>query len=194
MFCKNCGAELKADTKFCTACGSNQEVKEVDVASFDFHSWIVENSLEAYEEILQSQDLNSLEVLVSLTPEDLTNLGIDTIGARKKFLNAIQNLKTYDKTNTYSSTKENISESSDIPTRCPRCGNFWGKDTETSGAGNTLGKAVVGALLLGPIGAVGGAAFGNKTIVYSCRKCGFTKEYKSSIVKGAAKEIKKIFK
>lgn len=46
---------------------------------------------------------------------------------------------------------------------------------------------------LGPIGAIGGAAFGNKT-VYICTKCGFRKQYKSSLVKGAVTSIKNMLK
>lgn len=70
---------------------------------------------------------------------------------------------------------------------------MWGMAKENAGAGNTLGKALIGGLLLGPIGAVGGAAFGNKTTVYICNKCGFKKQYKSSLVKGAVSSIKNMF-
>ena len=81
-----------------------------------------------------------------------------------------------------------------IPNRCPKCGEIWGLAKENTGAGNTLGKALIGGLLLGPIGIVGGAAFGNKTTTYICNKCGFKKEYKSSLVKNAASGIKNMFK
>ena len=40
---------------------------------------------------------------------------------------------------------------------CPECGEIWGMAKENSGAGNTLGKALVGGLLLGPLGVIGGA-------------------------------------
>ena len=128
---------------------------------------------------------------MSLTEADLEKVGITSIGAKKKIINGIQKLKT--SAQTYSSNKE-LGDKDSIPNRCPNCGEFWGIQKETSGAGNTLGKAVIGGILLGPLGAVGGAAFGNKTVKYFCNKCGFQKEYKSSLVKGAVKGIKNMFK
>lgn len=205
MFCKNCGKEIADETKFCPECGarqdgesvsSNEKTENITSANsdgFNFHSWIVENGLESYEATLKSQDLDTADVLITLTASDLPNLGIESLGGQKKLLNAIQKLKSFNSTNTYNAAKEQVGTSSEIPSRCPRCGEIWGKDKENSGAGNTLGKAVVGGLLLGPLGAIGGAAFGNKTTVYICRKCGFRKEYKSSIVKNAANGIKGMF-
>ena len=204
MYCNNCGKEISEDAKFCPLCGAPQnswqqavgktesvvidgEEKEV----FNFHEWVVQNSLESYEEVLKKQDLDTLDVLMTLTESDLEKLGIESIGAKKKIVNGIQKLKT--STSTVSATRE-ISEKESIPNRCPNCGNIWGMEKETSGAGNTLGKALVGGLLLGPIGVIGGAAFGNKTVTYVCTKCGFKKEYKSSIVKTAARSAKNIFK
>ena len=201
MFCKNCGKEINDGVKFCPSCGQNQEETTSAVVSmaktsddFDFHDWILENGLESYEELLKTQDLDSEDVLVGLTADDLGRLGVESIGGQKKILNAVQKLKGYNGTNTYNASKEQVSDSADIPNRCPRCGEIWGKDKENSGAGNTLGKALVGGLLLGPLGAVGGAAFGNKTSVYLCRKCGFRKEYKTSLVKEATKGIKDMFR
>ena len=128
---------------------------------------------------------------MTLTESDLEKIGIESIGAKKKIINGIQKLKT--SASTFFATQE-ISEKESIPNRCPNCGNIWGMGNETSGAGNTLGKALVGGLLLGPLGVIGGAAFGNKTVTYICKKCGFKKEYKSSIVKTAARGVKNIFK
>ena len=42
--------------------------------------------------------------------------------------------------------------------------------------GFSVGKAAVGAVLLGPIGLVGGA-LGKKKQCYYCGKCGFNHEY-----------------
>lgn len=204
MYCSNCGKEISDAAKFCPLCGSSQSASQQtklesesvvidgeNAEVFNFHEWIVQNGLESYEELLKTQDLNTLDVLMTLTESDLEKIGIESIGAKKKIINGIQKLKT--SASTFSATQE-ISEKESIPNRCPNCGNIWGMENETSGAGNTLGKALVGGLLLGPLGVIGGAAFGNKTVTYICKKCGFKKEYKSSIVKTAARGVKNIFK
>ena len=204
MYCNNCGKEISDAAKFCPLCGSPQSASQQtksesesvvidgeNVEVFNFHEWIVQNGLESYEELLKTQDLNTLDVLMTLTESDLEKIGIESIGAKKKIINGIQKLKT--SASTFFATQE-ISEKESIPNRCPNCGNIWGMENETSGAGNTLGKALVGGLLLGPLGVIGGAAFGNKTVTYICKKCGFKKDYKSSIVKTAARGVKNIFK
>lgn len=204
MYCSNCGKEISDAAKFCPLCGSPQSASQQTKSEsesvvidgenaevFNFHEWIVQNGLESYEELLKTQDLNTLDVLMTLTESDLEKIGIESIGAKKKIINGIQRLKT--SASTFSATQE-ISEKESIPNRCPNCGNIWGMENETSGAGNTLGKALVGGLLLGPLGVIGGAAFGNKTVTYICKKCGFKKDYKSSIVKTAARGVKNIFK
>ena len=43
--------------------------------------------------------------------------------------------------------------------------------------GFSAGKAAAGAILLGPVGLVGGA-LGKKTATYYCRECGFKNDYK----------------
>lgn len=204
MYCNNCGKEISDAAKFCPLCGSPQSASQQtksesesvvidgeNVEVFNFHEWIVQNGLESYEELLKTQDLNTLDVLMTLTESDLEKIGIESIGAKKKIINGIQKLKT--SASTFFATQE-ISEKESIPNRCPNCGNIWEMGNETSGAGNTLGKALVGGLLLGPLGVIGGAAFGNKTVTYICKKCGFKKDYKSSIVKTAARGVKNIFK
>lgn len=204
MYCSNCGKEISDAAKFCPLCGSPQSASQQTKSEsesvvidgenaevFNFHEWIVQNGLESYEELLKTQDLNTLDVLMTLTESDLEKIGIESIGAKKKIINGIQKLKT--SASTFFATQE-ISEKESIPNRCPNCGNIWGMENETSGAGNTLGKALVGGLLLGPLGVIGGAAFGNKTVTYICKKCGFKKDYKSSIVKTAARGVKNIFK
>lgn len=64
------------------------------------------------------------------------------------------------------------------PTKCPMCGEVekWIK-IETQKKGFSVGKAAAGALLLGPIGLVGGA-LGKKHSTYCCGNCGFSHVYK----------------
>lgn len=63
------------------------------------------------------------------------------------------------------------------PNKCPMCGEIlmW-KLVDTDKKGFSVGKAAVGAVLLGPIGLVGGA-LGKKKEYYCCGKCGFQHEY-----------------
>ena len=151
----------------------------------------MENSLEFCEQILKSEGYDTKDALIGLTASDLDRLEVLGRGEKSKILSAVQKLKS--ENNVYAAKKE-LAGKDDIPNRCPNCGEIWSMAKENTGAGNTLGKALIGGLLLGPIGAVGGAAFGNKTTVYICTKCGFRKEYKSSLVKGAVNGIKNMFK
>ena len=63
------------------------------------------------------------------------------------------------------------------PNKCPMCGEQikW-KKVDTQKKGFSVGKAAVGAVLLGPIGLVGGA-LGKKKVYYCCGRCGFEHEY-----------------
>lgn len=63
------------------------------------------------------------------------------------------------------------------PDKCPMCGEKtnW-KMVDERNKGFSVGKAVAGAVLLGPIGLVGGA-LGKKRQSYYCGKCGFNHEY-----------------
>ncbi len=60
---------------------------------FDFHAWIVENNLEAYEEVLKAQDIDTKDMLAALTTGDLSTMGITSIGGQKKIMNAVAKLK-----------------------------------------------------------------------------------------------------
>ena len=66
---------------------------------------------------------------------------------------------------------------SKAPSKCPMCGEkkMW-KQISKSKKGFSGGKAVVGGLILGPIGVVGGA-LGKKHVHYMCGKCQFNHEY-----------------
>ena len=102
MFCIKCGHQINDDAKFCPKCGSSQSVtsetsekiEKTTVDGFNFHNWIAENGLESSESILKRQDLDTLDVLMSITESDLDKIGIDSIGTKRKILNGIQKLKT----------------------------------------------------------------------------------------------------
>ena len=67
------------------------------------------------------------------------------------------------------------------PLSCPICGaqffSGWGPE-QTYKEPLSAGKAVLGGMLAGPVGAVVGASMGKKMVVYSCKKCGFSQTYK----------------
>lgn len=63
------------------------------------------------------------------------------------------------------------------PSCCPICSERQGwKQVDRTQKGFSVGKAAVGAVLLGPIGLVGGA-LGKKKVCYYCAKCNFQHEY-----------------
>lgn len=65
-----------------------------------------------------------------------------------------------------------------LPNSCPMCGatREW-KKIETQKKGFSGTKAVVGGIVLGPLGALCG--FGGKmNTLYVCAKCGFQHEYR----------------
>ena len=63
------------------------------------------------------------------------------------------------------------------PDKCPMCGEKeqW-KLVDTTKKGFSVGKAAAGAVLLGPVGLVGGEKEKKKQCYY-CGKCGFNHEY-----------------
>lgn len=60
-------------------------------------------------------------------------------------------------------------------TTCPKCrlGYFTAVGQRTGGFSG--GKAIAGAVLLGPVGLAAGA-LGKKKITYRCNRCGYTVE------------------
>ena len=67
---------------------------------------------------------------------------------------------------------------SKAPKCCPSCGEMQGwKAVDQSNKGFSVGKAAAGAVLLGPVGLVGGA-LGKKSVTYYCQKCGFRNDDK----------------
>lgn len=66
---------------------------------------------------------------------------------------------------------------SKAPDKCPMCGEKEKRKlVDSTNKGFSVGKAAVGAVLLGPLGLVGGA-LGKKKQCYYCGNCGFNHEY-----------------
>lgn len=60
-------------------------------------------------------------------------------------------------------------------TSCPRCYRGYMQAAGERTGGFSGGKAVAGAVLLGPLGLAAGA-LGKKKTTYVCNKCGYTIE------------------
>ena len=58
---------------------------------------------------------------------------------------------------------------------CPRCSAGYLKAVSERTGGFSCGKAALGAVLIGPLGLVAGAA-GKKKVTYQCSKCGYLVE------------------
>ena len=91
MYCSNCGKEISDAAKFCPLCGSPQSASQQTKSEsesvvidgentevFNFHEWIVQNGLESYEDLLKTQDLNTLDVLMTLTESRICWCGCKT--------------------------------------------------------------------------------------------------------------------
>ncbi len=58
---------------------------------------------------------------------------------------------------------------------CPNCKSLNFEAVASSKKSLSFGKAVVGGVLLGPVGAAGGAIMGKKgKVTFVCHKCGTT--------------------
>ncbi|MBK5243755.1 MAG: hypothetical protein JJE18_01790 [Eubacteriaceae bacterium] len=62
------------------------------------------------------------------------------------------------------------------PGICPKCGKSKTMEMVSERQGGISGgKAALGAVLLGPIGLIGGA-LGKKKVMFQCSNCGYTVE------------------
>ncbi len=63
------------------------------------------------------------------------------------------------------------------PETCPSCGSLFDwKYVGSQKAGFSYGKAAVGTIMFGAVGAVAGLD-GKKQSVYRCSKCGYSQAY-----------------
>lgn len=62
------------------------------------------------------------------------------------------------------------------PSECPKCKAVAYHPVMQQKKGFSVGKAVTGSVLLGPVGLLGGA-LGKKKTMYQCQNCGYMQEY-----------------
>ena len=67
---------------------------------------------------------------------------------------------------------------SSVPYGCPNCGSTetW-RPVAVNKKGLSAGKALVGGVLAGPVGAIVGGVIGKKYTTWACSQCGFMCEY-----------------
>jgi len=79
--------------------------------------------------------------------------------------------KNKDKANSVKTAFSDLAKSKaydDGPIKCPKCGST---QITAGNKGFSVGKAIVGDVLVGPVGLVGGAMGSKKTII-TCLQCG----------------------
>lgn len=64
-----------------------------------------------------------------------------------------------------------------VPVTCPKCKSWkWYEQGKVNNGNYSFKKGIIGAALLGPVGAVAGIN-GKKSLVYHCEDCGYTASY-----------------
>lgn len=143
MFCTKCGKENRADSAFCGYCGN------------PFTSFVADRS-ETGELTKTDMDLAYYKANLQMQQQALQMQQQELEEARKQTEQQRQQLRLQRK-------------QYDEMMKCPRCGS-----TSLSGnkKGYGIGKGVVGAALLGPIGLIAGN-IGSSKVMVTCMKCGY---------------------
>lgn len=143
MFCTKCGKENRADSAFCGYCGN------------PFTSFVADRP-ETGELTKTDMDLAYYRANLQMQQHALQMQQQELEEARKQTEQQRQQLRLQRK-------------QYDEMMKCPRCGS-----TSLSGnkKGYGVGKGVVGAALLGPIGLVAGN-IGSGEVMVTCMKCGY---------------------
>ena len=143
MFCTKCGKENRADSAFCGYCGN------------PFTSFVADRS-ETGELTKTDMDLAYYKANLQMQQQALQMQQQELEEARKQTEQQRQQLRLQRK-------------QYDEMMKCPHCGS-----TSLSGnkKGYGVGKGVVGAALLGPIGLIAGN-IGSSKVMVTCMKCGY---------------------
>ncbi len=143
MSCTRCGKENRADSAFCGYCGN------------PFTSFVADRP-ETGELTKTDMDLAYYKANLQMQQQALQMQQQELEEARKQTEQQRQQLRLQRK-------------QYDEMLKCPRCGS-----TSLSGnkKGYGVGKGVVGAAILGPLGLVAGN-IGSSKVIVTCMKCGY---------------------
>ena len=93
--------------------------------AFDVRSWLQEIDLGQYEAIFSQNDIESRNVVASLTEDDLEKLGIDSLGHRKRLQAAIEKLRPKEPTPRTPRQKEASTRANSPQTTSQDSGGPW---------------------------------------------------------------------
>ena len=158
MICPHCNEEIPDDSIFCSSCGKRLEPSPAEVIPSDT---IVCPNCGAYN----SKDSNFCSnCRTPLSQTALTNLKEQSELQLQQAQLKMQVMALKAQQEQLQLQQQQYSSMA----RCPRCGS-----TSLSGnkKGFGIGKAVVGAALVGPLGLVAGN-IGAKKVQVTCLKCG----------------------
>jgi transcription elongation factor Elf1 len=143
MFCTKCGKENSAGSCFCGYCGNAL----TSLVAQD--SEMAESSKDEMDLAYYKANLKMQQQALLMQQRELEEMRRQTEQQRKQF--ALQK------------------EQYDNMMKCPRCGS-----TSLSGnkKGYGIGKGLVGAALLGPVGLIAGN-MGAKKVIVTCMSCGY---------------------
>lgn len=189
--CPMCEKMISPNAHACPQCG--EPMKEV-IPTLEMNTeW---NNLESNQELFDVllSDAGQRKIGVIKVVRELTNLGlkeaknlvdytpsviatgvtrevaqhfVNVLVAPGAYAQVVPSLKTEDTINK--TTEQVIAPNANQP-KCPRC---YSSSLSANKKGFGLGKAIGGAVLLGPVGILGGAIGSNK-IKITCLNCGHT--------------------
>lgn len=163
-FCANCGSKLPKDAKFCPACGTQtpeqplsmddicvpEHIVELNGVQFDAIQFAYEYGI--FNGILNlDRAISGLQEFTGASQKNTTRFIIDLLNDKelKKIVNEMDK---------YTSTHY-----------CPKCHS---SNIQFSKQGFSIGKAVIGGILTGGIGAIAGF-HGRNRMKGKCLKCGY---------------------
>ena len=142
MFCTKCGKENSSDSRFCAYCGNAFAPLATQ------NSEVARNTRDEMDFAYYQANLKMQQEALRLKEQELKEMRRQTEQQRKQY--KLQQ------------------EQYDNVMKCPWCGS-----TSLSGnkKGYGVGKGLVGAALLGPVGLIAGT-MGSKKVIVTCLSCG----------------------